>query len=137
MSDAMYTAGTQDKVRVLLSGGVHGIAHHLLVDVLGADLACYNLCGQLLCCPHDLRAAAVVDSDVQGHAGLAGRVPFQFIHHLLQLGVQRGAVAQELDADIAVLVIKALDEVLGGQLHDGSHLFQRALPVLGGEGIEI
>ena len=89
---------------------------------------------QLLRGPHDLRAAAVVDGNVQGHAGLAGRVPFQFIHHLLQFGIQRGAVAQKLNADIAVLVVKALDEVLGEQLHDGSHLFQRALPVLGSSG---
>ena len=55
----------------------------------------------------------------------------------MQFGIQRGAVAQKLNADIAVLVVKALDEVLGEQLHDGSHLFQRALPVLGRESIEI
>ena len=56
--EPLFAAGTQDKVRVLLSGGIHGIAHHLLVDVLGADLACHSLCGQLLRRPHDLRAAA-------------------------------------------------------------------------------
>ena len=54
----------------------------------------------------------------------------------MQLWVQRSTVAQKFDADIAVLIVKALDEVLGEQLHDGTHLFQRALPVLGGEGVD-
>ena len=137
VGQTLFSAGPQDKVRVLLPGGVHGIAEHLLSDLFRLQLPGCGLFRQLLRGPHDLRAAAVVDGNVQGHAGLDRRFSFQLVHQLLQLLVQHGAVAHEFDADVAVLVVKSLQQVFAEQPHDGVHFFQRALPVLGGKGIEV
>ena len=133
---ALLARGTQDEIRVLLACGIHVVAHHLFGDVLGLEGALCHLLGQLPGGPHDLGAAAVVHGNVQGHAGLGGGVLLQLVHQLLELCIQRGPVAQELDADVAVLIVEALEQILAEQLHNGGDLFQRALPVLGGEGVE-
>ena len=106
---ALLARGTQDEIRVLLAGGIHVVAHHLFGDVLGLEGALCHLLGQLPGGPHDLGAAAVVHGNVQGHAGLGGGVLLQLVHQLLELCIQRGPVAQELDADVAVLIVEALE----------------------------
>ena len=109
----------------------------LFRDVLGLHLARSHLGRKTLGRPDDLRPSTVVDGDVDGQTGLGSRVGLQLVHQLLQLGVQRSAVAHEADADVPVLVVEALDEVLAEQPHDSTHFFGGTLPVFGRECVEI
>src|SRR6187399_1550519 len=68
VADAHFTAGADQQIRIRLSCGVEKTGETLFVEIVGADARLHGPPGRI----HDLRTAAVIEGDVEEHAGVAG-----------------------------------------------------------------
>ena len=85
----------------------------------------------------NLVAPAVVDAEVELAAVVMAALLARVAHELLQAGAEGRELAEEVHADAVLLHdLDGLDDIALEDVHDRMDLVVRALPVLGGKGVE-
>ena len=136
IGDAHLPARPDQQLRVRDAGGIEIAAEGALVDLLRC-LAVLYVRGIAHRGTDDLVPAAVVETDIGLEAVVARGDLVGLFHELPQLRGKPLDIAEHLHADVVALHrVDGLAQVLLQKAHDGLDLVGRALPVLGGEGVD-
>src|SRR5262249_53011810 len=113
------------------------IRDHCLVNRIGIELSLFRLNRDTLNGVAQVRPAAVVDREAQGHAGVLRTEADVLVDLAQHLGAQSLAAADGREADILLHELRALtDQVFVQEGHEEIELGLRPLPVLDAQAIE-
>src|SRR5450759_1335831 len=106
--DAHFAARADEKIRVGQPGRAEARSESLLVDLLGGEPSRAHVMGEGAAGVHDLRAAAVVQSDVERHAA-AGRGSGKPLGELLlDGGIELVHPADHAEPDVVLEQVREL-----------------------------
>src|SRR6185295_8686131 len=133
VADAHLAARADEQIRIRLPRGVEQLPEAALVQVVGGDAHRDRAARGV----HDLGAAAVVQRDVEQHAGIAGGLPDADLELVLHVGRELLGAADDAEADVVLEEGAELEpDVPLEQHHQGVDFGAGPLPVLDREGVE-